>query len=117
MLNVFEATDLVGSIDTLPYGAEAEASQIPTVFFFRAPISTLIDFDTCTNATTVPTQLTLLNAETLTPIKYAPRRGLGCGRDGGVGLWACTSLDEDRVADALPTPAAGPPSQQPPTAG
>lgn len=59
----------VPSINSVPYEAYGSPSPTGQMFYFSPPLSTRVDISTCFNATTVATAVSLLDGDTLLPIR------------------------------------------------
>uniref|UniRef100_A0A1D2AFF0 Peptidase S1 domain-containing protein n=2 Tax=Auxenochlorella protothecoides TaxID=3075 RepID=A0A1D2AFF0_AUXPR len=75
VMAAFDASSLVASINSIPYGAYATSDTTGLVFYFNPPLSTRVDITTCFNATTVATVVSLLDGETLLPISVSESEG------------------------------------------
>lgn len=93
----FDASSLVASINSIPYGAYATSDTTGLVFYFNPPLSTRVDITTCFNATTVATVVSLLDGETLLPIRCRPGLHAWLG-----GVWGSAAASQSIAPTSRP---------------
>ncbi|KAL6774623.1 hypothetical protein ACKKBG_A25715 [Auxenochlorella protothecoides x Auxenochlorella symbiontica] len=78
VMAVFDDSKLVPSVRSIPFESFGTPSPVGQLYYFSPPLSTRVDISTCFNATTVPTSVSLLDGDTLKPIRVS-ESGEVCG--------------------------------------